>query len=129
MELRQNNQNDHAKRHAMNHPAALARIRELLDHPAVQELNELSQQVAAYEAKHHPLPLPTLAEAMKFRREQTGETVKQISGRASLSVATWYDLELGNWTLDLEEARKLHSIGIPAEVILQYSTLATQEWD
>lgn len=103
----------------MTHPAALARLDELVKDPAVVEYHELLASVQAYEAKHHPITLPTLAQAMRFRREQIGETVTQIAVRAFIHPTVWKWLESDDFELTLETARKLHSIGIPADVLLQ----------
>jgi len=103
----------------MTHAQKLKRIHELIELPDVIELCKLSAEVAAYEKKTYPIPLPTLSEAMRFRREQMGETRVEIAERAGLDVIVWSLLEDDEVEdLTISEARKLFTIGIPAEVLL-----------
>ena len=102
----------------MTHAQKLKRIHELIESPDVIELWKLSAEVAAYEKKTYQIPLPTIAEAMRFRREQMGETRVEIAERAGLDVAEWiyFEDEDGDH-MTMDEACKLFAIGIPAEVL------------
>jgi hypothetical protein len=100
----------------MTHSEKLERIRMLISSPDVMELGTLISEVAAYERVHFPVALPTLGEAMQFRRMQMGETQKEISMRAGISLNRWMLLEKG-MSPSLKDARCLHAVGIPADVI------------
>jgi antitoxin component HigA of HigAB toxin-antitoxin module len=102
----------------MTHAEKLKRIETLMASPDVIELDALSADVEAFENEAYPISLPTIPEAMRFRREQMGETQKEISNRAGMSLAIWRGLESGDYRLSLKDARKLFAVGIPASVIL-----------
>jgi len=102
----------------MTHAEKLARIEVLMASPDVIELDALSTEVEAFEKQAFPVPAPTLAEAMKFRRDQTGETRKQIATRADIPLSHWKWLESGNWQPTFDDAKRLYAIGIPASVLL-----------
>ncbi|MFM2243048.1 MAG: hypothetical protein RLZ97_1903 [Verrucomicrobiota bacterium] len=106
----------------MTYEEKLKRIEELMGCPEVIELAALTAEVEAHEAANHPLPAPSLAESMKFRREQMGESVEEISTRAGLPPVVWKRLETGEWVPSMTEARKLHAVGIPASVLLGSTT-------
>ena len=84
----------------------------------MNELDSLASEVEGYEREHFPVPLPTLAEAMQFRREQMGETVAEIAERAGIDPYSWEILEGAGFSITLQCMRKLRSVGIPAEVLL-----------
>lgn len=86
--------------------------------PDVIELDALAAEVAAIEKLAYPIDPPTLAESMKFRREQMGENQREISLRAEMSLSSWKNLESGKNYPSLADARKLYAVGIPASVIL-----------
>ena len=52
----------------MNHAQKLKRIETLMASPDVIELESLSAEVEAFEKEAYPIPLPTIPEAMLFRR-------------------------------------------------------------
>jgi antitoxin component HigA of HigAB toxin-antitoxin module len=101
----------------MNHSEKIKRIETLMASPDVIELDALTAEVAAFEREAYPIQPPTLAEAMKFRRDQMRETQKEISMRAGISLNRWKLLEKGMLP-SLNDARGLYSVGIPAQVIL-----------
>lgn len=103
----------------MTHAKKLKRICQLLDSPEVIELHTLIDETSEYERKHYPVPLPTIPEAMKFRRDQMGENQREISLRAGMSMNRWKLIESGKFNPKIEDARKLYSVGIPADVLLQ----------
>jgi antitoxin component HigA of HigAB toxin-antitoxin module len=103
----------------MKHSEKLKRIETLMASPDVIELDALTAEVAEYERKMFPMEMPSVAEAMKFRREQMGETQKEISVRANMTLAGWRRLEAGEVQPSITEAKRLYAIGIPAKVLLQ----------
>ena len=48
------------------------------DTPAGEHLDVLSTLIEAYERKHHPIDLPDPVEAIKFRMEQAGLSIKDL---------------------------------------------------
>jgi antitoxin component HigA of HigAB toxin-antitoxin module len=103
---------------AREHGEKLKRIDELLQSPDVRELDALTAEVEAYEKERFPIAAPTLSEAMKFRRDQMGESPEEISQRAGMPPWIWKRLEAGEWSPSITEARKLHAVGISASVLL-----------
>ena len=82
-------------------------------------LDILATLVQAYEAKHCPIAPPDPIEAIKFRTEQAGLTVKDmepIIGRANRV----YEVLNRTRPLTLAMIRRLHrAMGIPAEVLIR----------
>lgn len=114
----------------MTHAEKLKRIDTLWASPDVIELESLSAEVEAFEKGAYPIPPPTIPEAMKFRREQMGETQCEISLRAGMHYNHWERLESGKNEPSLPDARKLYAVGIPASVILgQNDKDLAQVWD
>lgn len=108
----------------MTHAEKLKRIETLMASPDVIELDALAAEVETFEKVAFPIDPPTIAEAMKFRREQMGENQREISLRAGMSLNRWKILESGKVEPSIADARKLHKIGIPASVILQENACA-----
>ncbi len=103
----------------MTHEQKLKRIETLMASPDVIELDALTAEVEAYEKEHFPIvDPPTLPEAMRFRRDQMGETQKEISARAGMTLAGWRRLEAGEVSPSITEAKRLYSVGIPAGATL-----------
>jgi len=77
--------------------------------------------VQAYEARHYPIDAPDPVEAIKFRMEQSGLTVKDLEpiiGRPNRV----YEVLSRKRPLTLAMIRRLHrSLGIPAEVLIAES--------
>ena len=75
--------------------------------------------VEAYEAKHYPIDLPDLVEAIKFRMDQAGLTPKDwtpVIGRLNRV----YEVLNRKRPLTLNMIWKLHDkLGIPAECLIQ----------
>ncbi len=82
-------------------------------------LDILATLVQAYELKHCPIAPPDPIEAIKFRMEQAGLTVKDmepIIGRANRV----YEVLNHKRPLTLAMIRRLHrEMGIPAEVLIR----------
>jgi HTH-type transcriptional regulator/antitoxin HigA len=89
--------------------------------PKGDRLDILATLVQAYEARHFPIDAPDPVEAIKFRMEQRGLTVKDLEpiiGRANRV----YEVLNRKRPLTLAMIRRLHrSLGIPAEVLIAES--------
>ena len=87
--------------------------------PEGDRLDILATLVQAYEAKHCPIAPPDPIEAIKFRMEQAGLTVKDmepIIGKANRV----YEVLNRTRPLTLAMIRRLHrAMGIPAEVLIR----------
>jgi HTH-type transcriptional regulator / antitoxin HigA len=74
--------------------------------------------IEAYEAKHYAITPPTPIEAIKFRMEQAGLTVKDLEPMIGRSNRV-YEVLNGKRSLTLPMIRRLHSmLGIPAESLI-----------
>lgn len=89
--------------------------------PEGDRLDILATLVQAYEARHFPIDAPDPVEAIKFRMEHSGLTVKDLEpiiGRANRV----YEVLSRKRPLTLAMIRRLHrSLGIPAEVLIAES--------
>jgi HTH-type transcriptional regulator / antitoxin HigA len=91
--------------------------------PAHDRLEVLSILVEAYEAEHHPIPLPDPIGAIEFHMERLGLTRKDLTpyigsrGRVSEIMNRKRPLTL-RMIRNLEEA-----LGIPAEILVQHYDL------
>ena len=78
----------------------------------------LATLVEAYEARHFPIDAPEPIEAIRFRMEQGGLTVKDLApfiGRPNRV----YEVLNGKRALTLDMIRKLHrNLDIPAESLI-----------
>jgi len=103
---------------------ALADISALMDSdpvpgtPKGDRLDILATLVQAYEVRRFPIDAPDPVEAIKFRMEQSGLTVKDLEpiiGRPNRV----YEVLSRKRPLTLAMIRRLHrSLGIPAEVLI-----------
>jgi len=102
--------------------AALARLEEIWNAepstPESDELDVLAVLVEAYEDEHFPMDPPDPIEAIKFRMEQMGLTLKDlepyIGSRARVS-----QVLTRKRGLSLDMIRNLNEkLGIPAEVLI-----------
>lgn len=74
--------------------------------------------IEAYEAKYHAISPPDPIEAIKFRMEQAGLTVKDLEPMIGRSNRV-YEILAGSRPLTLPMIRKLHrGLGIPAESLI-----------
>jgi HTH-type transcriptional regulator/antitoxin HigA len=89
--------------------------------PKGDRLDILATLAQAYETRHFPIGAPDPVEAIKFRMEQSGLTVKDLEpiiGRANRV----YEVLSRKRPLTLAMIRRLHrSLGIPAEVLIAES--------
>lgn len=90
--------------------------------PEGDRLDVLTTLVEAYERAHFPMDLPDAVDAIKFRMEQSGLTVKDLEpviGRKNRV----YEVLTRRRTLTLRMIEGLHTkFGIPAESLLKQST-------
>jgi HTH-type transcriptional regulator/antitoxin HigA len=78
--------------------------------------------VQAYEAKHVPITLPDPIEAIKFRMDQSGLSVKDLEPIIGKSNRV-YEVLNRRRPLTLAMIRRLHkSLGIPADVLIAETT-------
>jgi HTH-type transcriptional regulator/antitoxin HigA len=89
--------------------------------PEGDRLDVLATLVEAYERTHFPMDLPDAVDAIKFRMEQSGLTVKDLEpviGRKNRV----YEVLTRRRTLTLRMIEGLHTkFGIPAESLLKQS--------
>lgn len=89
--------------------------------PEGDRLDILVTLVQAYEAKHAPIPLPDPVEAIKFRMDQNGLSVKDLEPIIGKSNRV-YEVLNRKRPLTLAMIRRLHqSLGIPADVLIAES--------
>jgi HTH-type transcriptional regulator / antitoxin HigA len=89
--------------------------------PKGDRLDILATLVQAYEARHFPIDAPDPVEAIKFRMEQSGLTVKDLEPIIGLANRV-YEVLSRKRLLTLAMIRRLHrSLGIPAEVLIAES--------
>ncbi len=107
-----------------DHKAALAEVSTLMaSDPAPgtaqgDRLDVLATLVQAYEAKHFPIGKPDPVEAIKFRMEQSGLSVKDLEPIIGKSNRV-YEILNRKRPLTLAMIRRLHgSLGIPAAVLI-----------
>jgi len=109
-----------------DHKRALKEIESLMmakpGTPQGDRLDVLVTLLEAYEKKHYPIDLPDPVEAIKFRMDQSGLTVKDLEpmiGKANRV----YEILNHTRPLTLAMIRRLHSgLGIPVEsLIKEYS--------
>lgn len=107
-----------------DHNATLKEISALMENdpepgsPDGDRLDILVTLVQAFEAKHTPISAPDPVEAIKFRMEQSGLSVKDLEPLIGKSNRV-YEVLTRKRPLTLAMIRRLHhSLGIPAEVLI-----------
>ena len=86
--------------------------------PAGDRLDILVTLVQAYEAKYLPIDAPDPVEAIKFRMDQSGLSVKDLEPIIGKSNRV-YEILNRKRPLTLAMIRRLHqSLGIPADVLI-----------
>jgi len=106
---------------------ALREVSTLVDlDPAVdssdgERLDVLGTLVQAYEAKHYPIDPPDPIDAIKFRMDQSGMTVKDLVPYIG-SLNRVYEVLSYKRSLSLNMIRRLSDgLRIPAEVLIRQS--------
>ncbi|MEQ1977608.1 MULTISPECIES: transcriptional regulator [unclassified Xenorhabdus] len=80
--------------------------------------------IEAYEEKHYPIDPPDPIEAIKFRMEQSGLTVKDLEPAIGKSNRV-YEVLSRKRNLTLPMIRNLHGMfGIPADVLIKQTNKA-----
>ncbi|MGD9583649.1 MAG: type II toxin-antitoxin system HigA family antitoxin [Lysobacterales bacterium] len=107
-----------------DHKSTLKEISVLIDSdpdlgtPEGDRLDILATLVQAYEAKHVAITAPDPVEAIKFRMDQRGLSVKDLEPIIGKSNRV-YEVLNRKRPLTLAMIRRLHhSLGIPAEVLI-----------
>lgn len=91
--------------------------------PDGDRLDILVTLVQAYESKHAPISAPDPVEAIKFRMEQSGLSVKDLEPIIGKSNRV-YEVLNRKRPLTLAMIRWLHrKLGIPAEVLIAQTTV------
>jgi len=119
-----------AIRDEQTYRTTLARVSALVDlDPAPdsqegEELEVLGTLVEAYESRHYPIGSPDPIEAIRFRMEQSGITVKDLEPIIGKSNRV-YEVLARKRPLTLAMIRRLNTrLGIPASVLISDYTLA-----
>ena len=103
---------------ALRHISNLMESDPELGTPEGDRLDILVTLVQAYEARHLPIGAPDPVEAIKFRMEQSGLTVKALEPIIGRSNRV-YEVLNRKRPLTLAMIRRLHrGLGIPAEVLI-----------
>jgi HTH-type transcriptional regulator/antitoxin HigA len=106
---------------ALQQVSALIDIDPAADSPDGERLDVLGTLVQAYEAKHYPIDPPDPIEAIKFRMEQSGMTVKDLVPYIG-SLNRVYEILSYKRSLSLSMIRRLsEGLHIPAEVLIRES--------
>ena len=106
---------------ALGEVSALIDLDPAADDPEGERLDVLGTLVQAYEAKHHPIDPPDPIEAIKFRMEQAGMTVKDLVPYIG-PLNRVYEVLSYKRSLSLSMIRRLsEGLHIPAEVLIRES--------
>ena len=105
----------------MREVSALIDLDPAADAPEGERLDVLGTLLQAYEAKHYPIDPPDPIEAIKFRMEQSGMTVKDLVPYIG-SLNRVYEVLSYKRSLSLNMIRRLsEGLHIPAEVLIRES--------
>ena len=112
-----------------NYRAALRVVSTLVDQdpspdsPEGERLDVLSTLIEAYERKHHPIDLPDPVEAIKFRMDQAGLSVKDLEPMIGQPNRV-YEVLNHKRPLTLRMIRNFNKVlGISAEVLITDSAI------
>ena len=106
-------------RAALQEVSALIDLDPAVDSPDGERLEVMGTLVQAYEAKHYPIDPPDTIEAIKFRMDQAGMTVKDLVPYIG-SVNRVYEVLNYKRPLSLNMIRRLsEGMRIPAEVLIR----------
>lgn len=104
---------------ALEKVSALIDMDPAQDSPEGELLDVLGTLVQAYEAKHHPIDPPDPIEAIKFRMDQSGLSVKDLIPYIGPSNRV-YEVLAYKRPLTLNMIRRLsEGLHIPAEVLIR----------
>lgn len=106
-----------------DHEKALARMEKLWGSasgtPKGDELELLMLVVEAYEEANYPIPPPDPIEAIRFRMEQQGLKPSGLAEQLGLTRARMSEILNRKRALTLDQVRRLHDFGVPAEVLVR----------
>ena len=106
-------------RAALQEVSALVDLDPAVDSPDGERLEVMGALVQAYEAKHYPIDPPDPIEAIKFRMDQAGMTVKDLVPYIG-SLNRVYEVLSYKRPLSLNMIRRLsEGMRIPAEVLIR----------
>ena len=106
---------------ALGEVSALIDLDPEADSAKGERLDVLGTLVQAYEAKHYPIDPPDPIEAIKFRMEQAGMTVKDLVPYIG-PLNRVYEVLAYKRSLSLSMIRRLsEGLHIPAEVLIRES--------
>ena len=106
---------------ALREVSALIDLDPEADSAEGERLDVLGTLVQAYEAKHHPIDPPDPIEAIKFRMEQAGMTVKDLVPYIG-PLNRVYEVLSYKRSLSLSMIQRLsEGLHIPAEVLIRES--------
>ena len=106
-------------RAALQEVSALVDLDPAVDSPDGERLEVMGALVQAYEAKHYPIDPPDPIEAIKFRMDQAGMTVKDLVPYIG-SLNRVYEVLSYKRPLSLNMIRRLsEGMHIPAEVLIR----------
>ena len=92
------------------------------DTPEGERLDVLSTLIEAYERKHHPIDLPDPVEAIKFRMDQAGLSIKDLEPMIG-QPSRVYEVLNHKRPLTLRMIRNLNKgLGISAQVLIKDNT-------
>lgn len=105
-------------RAALREVSALVDQDPAVDTPEGERLDVLSTLIEAYERKHHPIGPPDPVEAIKFRMDQAGLTVKDLEPIIGQTNRV-YEVLSHKRPLTLRMIRNLHrDLGISAQILI-----------
>ena len=108
-------------RAALQEVSALVDLDPAVDSPDGERLEVMGALVQSYEAKHYPIDPPDPIEAIKFRMDQAGMTVKDLVPYIG-SLNRVYEVLSYKRPLSLNMIRRLsEGMRIPAEVLIRAS--------
>lgn len=106
---------------ALREVSALIDLDPAADTPQGERLDVLGTLVQAYEARHYPIDPPDPIEAIKFRMEQSGMTVKDLVPYIG-PLNRVYEVLSYKRSLSLAMIRRLSDgLHIPAQVLIRQS--------
>jgi len=104
---------------ALGEVSALIDLDPAADSPEGERLDILGTLVQAYEAKHYPIDPPDPIEAIKFRMDQSGLSVKDLVPYIG-PLNRVYEVMSYKRPLSLNMIRRLsEGLNIPAEVLIR----------
>jgi len=106
---------------ALKEVSVLIDLDPFVDSPEGERLDVLGTLVQAYEAKHYPIDPPDPIDAIKFRMEQSGMTVKDLVPYIG-PLNRVYEVLSRKRSLSLGMIRRLsEGLKIPADVLIRES--------